>query len=308
MTVPRLILVGSLGSVLALTGGAASAARSHGGGGHSGGSAHVSAGARHGSFGAVGRSAGGYHGSTAVRRGSAGAYHGATGAYRPSGATWRGSAYGRTPGGALYSSRGGAYRGGTAQQRHPRAGTGTGGYYHGRPYYGGHYHGYGRYYGGYYYPYYYGGSYWPYYYGGYYGPSFYLSFGWPYTYSWPYYATGYYSPSAYPPYDSGDYAPGDVSSPADEPPQTSVGQADEPGPPAEAPRDAGRLRIEVRPDDASVYVDDQFRGLARQVRFLTLPPGRHVVELVRPGFVTERREVEVVTGETRDVLVELQRP
>jgi hypothetical protein len=29
---------------------------------------------------------------------------------------------------------------------------------------------------------------------------------------------------------------------------------------------------------------------------------------VRPGFVTARREIEVVRGETTDVLVELDRP
>ena len=52
----------------------------------------------------------------------------------------------------------------------------------------------------------------------------------------------------------------------------------------------GRVRLEVRPDDASVYVDDEFRGTARDARILNLPPGRHLIELVRPGFATERRE------------------
>jgi hypothetical protein len=71
---------------------------------------------------------------------------------------------------------------------------------------------------------------------------------------------------------------------------------------------SGRVRLEVRPDDASVYVDDEFRGTAREARIMKLPPGRHVIELVRPGFATERREVTIVSGESQDVLVELRRP
>jgi hypothetical protein len=64
----------------------------------------------------------------------------------------------------------------------------------------------------------------------------------------------------------------------------------------------------VRPEDTSVYVDDEFRGSAREARVLALPPGRHTIELVRPGYVTERREMEIVDGESHDVLVEMQRP
>ena len=71
---------------------------------------------------------------------------------------------------------------------------------------------------------------------------------------------------------------------------------------------SGRVRLEVRPDDASVYVDDEFRGTAREARIMNLPPGRHRIELVRPGFAVERRELLVVTGESQDVLVELLRP
>ena len=63
-----------------------------------------------------------------------------------------------------------------------------------------------------------------------------------------------------------------------------------------------------RPDDASVYVDDEFRGTAADARQLTLAPGRHKIELVRPGFGIERHEVEIVKGERTDLLVELQRP
>jgi hypothetical protein len=73
-------------------------------------------------------------------------------------------------------------------------------------------------------------------------------------------------------------------------------------------RDSGHLRLEVQPADASIYVDGQFRGTARQVSELELPPGRHRLEIVRPGFRTDDRDVDVEAGRTRDLRVELQRP
>jgi hypothetical protein len=218
---------------------------------------------------------------------------------------------------------------GTAQIRHPRAGTGSGwGYYggggrhggghHGGGYYGGGHH--GGYYKGGYYPYrgghyyrpYYGYGYYRPYYSGYYGwPYFSLYLGWPSYYGWPSYGAGYggsyassytYAPSYY----SGDEAP--PSSIYDE-------RSTEP-PPARSretsrsyPRgETGQLRLEVRPEDTSVYVDDEFRGTARDARILDLSPGRHRIELVRPGFAIEHREVEVVKGERADLMVELRRP
>jgi hypothetical protein len=176
--------------------------------------------------------------------------------------------------------------------RHPRAGTGGYGYSQ-RPYYG----------GGHYRPYYHAG-YHRGYYGGYYGyyrpyasASFY--FGWPY-YSgwWPYGWAGTYSPGYYAPY----YAYGYDDSAPDRPSSSDSSYGVRP------PANTGRIRLEVRPDDASVYVDDEFWGNAGETKSLTLRSGRHTIELVRPGFEVARREVDVVTGETSDVLVELQRP
>jgi len=225
--------------------------------------------------------------------GSRGGHGGSHGGYRGSAVARQPSAGPRSGGDMHYGSRPGyAPRGSVAERRHPRAGTGYAyGYNHGHGYYhGGHgyyrpYYGYRPYYS--YYPHY---SYWP-------GVS--LSFGWGYGSSWPYYAGAYYGS---PGYSVGVYAP-----------YGAVGGDDSEAPPA---RDAersydgrsGRVRLEVRPDDASVYVDDEFRGTAREARIMKLPPGRHVIELVRPGFATERREVTVVSGESQDVLVELLRP
>ena len=228
--------------------------------------------------------------------GSRGGHGGARGGHGGS----RGSAVARQP-----SGRPGHAPRSVAQQRHPRAGTGSGyGYYGGRSYgyrgYGYRGHGYYRPYYGYrpYYSYPYSYPYYSYpYYSGYW-PGVALSFGWGSTASSvsAYYGGPGYSVGVYAPYGGG-------------------GGEDSGAPPPEA-RDTersyegrtGRVRLEVRPDDASVYVDNEFRGTARDTRILNLPPGRHLIELVRPGFAVEQREVEVVSGERQDVFVELLRP
>jgi hypothetical protein len=86
--------------------------------------------------------------------------------------------------------------------------------------------------------------------------------------------------------------------------------------PAPAPRggdqpyrpDSGRVRLDVRPPDASVYVDGQFQGPAGDVGELILPPGPHRVEVVRPGFRTEERDVQVEPRSARTLTIELSRP
>ena len=211
--------------------------------------------------------------------------------------------------------------GGVAQARHPRAGSGYSYGYSGRghyPGYGyGHYPSYGHgHYPGYgygYYPRYGYGYYSPYYggyYGGYYGSSFglYLGFGSPYAYGyygWPYGYGG--APYPYPPtadvyLSSPDTASGAQEGSADRRPDETPGVRDSYVP------NTGRVRLEVRPGDATVYVDDEFWGSASESRLMTLRAGRHAIEIVRPGFGVVHREVDVVAGETSDVLVELPRP
>jgi hypothetical protein len=70
---------------------------------------------------------------------------------------------------------------------------------------------------------------------------------------------------------------------------------------------AGKLRLRVQPADASVYVDGAFRGSGREASLLQLPAGRHRVEVVRPGFRTVERDVEITAGDTIDLAVELDR-
>jgi hypothetical protein len=70
----------------------------------------------------------------------------------------------------------------------------------------------------------------------------------------------------------------------------------------------GNLELSIRPEDASVYVDGAFRGSAREASTLKLAPGRHRIEVVRPGYKTLEREVDIAPGETTDVRAELERP
>jgi PEGA domain-containing protein len=73
------------------------------------------------------------------------------------------------------------------------------------------------------------------------------------------------------------------------------------------PADTGRIHVDVRPPDASIYIDGVFRGPARAMDGVLLPSGRHRVEIVRPGYRTDQREIEVRSGETTDLRADLER-
>jgi hypothetical protein len=71
--------------------------------------------------------------------------------------------------------------------------------------------------------------------------------------------------------------------------------------------DTVAVRLQVRPGDASVYVDGEFRGSGRQSTNLRLRPGRHRIEVVRPGFRTVEREVQVRSGQNEDLEFDLEK-
>lgn len=73
-------------------------------------------------------------------------------------------------------------------------------------------------------------------------------------------------------------------------------------------RDGGHgiLDLQIEPADASVYIDGEFFGKASQLSRVELAPGRHRIEVVRPGYKTEETEVEV-GGEAKRVVVKLGR-
>ena len=75
----------------------------------------------------------------------------------------------------------------------------------------------------------------------------------------------------------------------------------------EAYAGVGTVRLAVRPEDASIYVDGAFHGTGGAASAVALPPGRHRIEVVRPGYRTVERDVDVAAGETAEVDVELER-
>jgi PEGA domain-containing protein len=266
---------GSLvGTVLVLFA-ASTALADHAGARGSGGSGGGRSGGGH----AVARSSGGGRSYGAGRSHGAGGYAG------------RGYA-GRSAAGRGYASTG-------AERRQPRPGYGYG---HGSYGHGGHY-GHGYYGHGHYGHGYYGHGYYGYpYYGGYYGsyPWFSLGFyyGNGYGYAGSYYAPTYGYAYSYPAGDS--YAAEPPPAYEDAPPVSSDTRRED-------VRTRGELRLDVRPDDASVYVDDRFVGSARELRTLALVPGPHRIEVVRPGFRTVERTVQVRLDVPADVVVELER-
>jgi hypothetical protein len=70
----------------------------------------------------------------------------------------------------------------------------------------------------------------------------------------------------------------------------------------------GKLQLSVQPEDASVYVDGAFRGSGREASSMRLAPGRHRIEVVRPGFRTAESDVDVPAGEPTRLKVILDRP
>ncbi|HET6897225.1 MAG TPA: PEGA domain-containing protein, partial [Vicinamibacteria bacterium] len=71
--------------------------------------------------------------------------------------------------------------------------------------------------------------------------------------------------------------------------------------------EAGTVHLDLNPTDASVYVDGEFRGSGRRIENLRLAPGRHRIEVVRPGYRTVEREIDVRAGETSRVEIDLGR-
>ncbi len=69
----------------------------------------------------------------------------------------------------------------------------------------------------------------------------------------------------------------------------------------------GSVRFEVRPSDASIYVDGKFRGTGRDLRSLELRAGTHKVEIVMPGYRTYERDVTVDAADFVDLSVELEK-
>ena len=72
-----------------------------------------------------------------------------------------------------------------------------------------------------------------------------------------------------------------------------------------------RLRLNVEPSDAAVYVDNRFVGTAEEVnsleRGVSVSPGKHTVTVSRPGFRDKTSDVTVEQGRTETLEISLSR-
>jgi hypothetical protein len=79
----------------------------------------------------------------------------------------------------------------------------------------------------------------------------------------------------------------------------------------DGPREMARLRLTIEPEDASLYLDGNFLGSAREIANLSaglvVPAGRHRLEVVRPGYLPEEVAFEGEAGEELELEVELER-
>jgi hypothetical protein len=72
-----------------------------------------------------------------------------------------------------------------------------------------------------------------------------------------------------------------------------------------------RLRLSITPEDASLYLDGNFLGTAREVAQLSaglvVPPGSHRLEVVRPGYEAEEVRFDSAAGQEVSLQVDLER-
>jgi len=69
----------------------------------------------------------------------------------------------------------------------------------------------------------------------------------------------------------------------------------------------GDVALRVEPRDASVYIDGQPRGAARELRRLRLSPGRHRVELERPGFQPLQKDFDVDADKSIELALSMEK-
>ena len=73
--------------------------------------------------------------------------------------------------------------------------------------------------------------------------------------------------------------------------------------------DPAYLVLDIEPSDAAVYLDGRLLGSARELRSLhsalLIDPGKHVLEVVRPGYDSETERFEAKAGEEVEVEIEL---
>ena len=85
---------------------------------------------------------------------------------------------------------------------------------------------------------------------------------------------------------------------------------DEEGRPVAGEDGVSRLRLDIEPSDASVYLDGRFVGTGADLQRLRvglrLEPGEHRIAVVRPGHKAEEQEFTVAVGEEVELEFDLE--
>ncbi len=88
------------------------------------------------------------------------------------------------------------------------------------------------------------------------------------------------------------------------------GEAPEAGQPYDARREPARLTLSVVPPDAAIYLDGRFLGtgddILRANGTITVDPGDHELEVVRPGYESKTTSFSAEAGEDVNLKVELE--
>ncbi|RLC25918.1 MAG: hypothetical protein DRH21_03360 [Deltaproteobacteria bacterium] len=73
----------------------------------------------------------------------------------------------------------------------------------------------------------------------------------------------------------------------------------------------GFLVLQVTPEDASVYIDGNFYGIASQFvesqGSLVLRSGKHKIELAKPGYLTYTKNVKISDGKVEKIIATLRK-
>lgn len=88
------------------------------------------------------------------------------------------------------------------------------------------------------------------------------------------------------------------------------GRGSQPPAPLDARAESARLKVEVTPGDASVYLDGRFLGTVADLQRLhsgiLVDPGEHTLSAVRPGYEESELEFEAVASEEVVLRIDLQ--
>jgi len=70
------------------------------------------------------------------------------------------------------------------------------------------------------------------------------------------------------------------------------------------PAENGRLTIRTLPPDADIYIDNNVTGRSPLVE-LSVAPGNHMIKVIKSGYDTKTREIEIKKGEKKEVKITL---